>query len=584
MISSERENGKLSKQKRCPQKRGAYFFNYSSFFLPLLQSSRNSPLLFTRISARLIHSLSLQTKINDMNTSSYSREPPSPKRATPQNASVGAKVSHPSGNPQLGRKAKLSHLPGPTVDELLQRLNGNAPPTKMIGRKAPGTNGFFLACDAVPWKSSAQREAERLEAMRRQAEEEEEERKKKAKPEEVEEEEEDFLCTQEKRKSLSSQLLPSFVVASQDANKENVDVTRNVPYVKKSENVLKNALEVPLTTRGNDADVVVLDWKKQTAGTDDDVETDFIRSSLTPPKGGEKKKSGDDKSSGKRCVDVRVGSAALSARDGKKARFDVSKTREEKNDDVVVALDKSKEMQKLLVRSRALGRQVSSLSRRLNAFEQFFEDTVTARFEETNGFIFEVLTALSSAPRCVHPFLSAQPQREEEKADKKNASDSAEQKKQISTKPKKMSSKEKASMGLCFREAVTLDDFLDGYNTQVNLSPKRVLALTKAEKSKRSSYINYWKPFARIFRDALSDFETLFGDKAGEYIGEFELAMEEALVVSAEQTSRRAGEQKRWKPVASAFISASAETRETMRTSWNLKGIMNQMHLKTFTL
>ena len=111
------------------------------------------------------------------------------------------------------------------------------------------------------------------------------------------------------------------MVASQDANKENVDVPRNVPYVKKSENVLKNALEVPLKTRGNDADVVVLDWKKQKAGTDDDVEADFIRASLTPPKGGEKKKSGDDKSSGKRCVDVRVGSAALSARDGKKARY-----------------------------------------------------------------------------------------------------------------------------------------------------------------------------------------------------------------------------------------------------------------------
>jgi len=109
-----------------------------------LQSSRNSLLLFTRVSARLKHSLSLQTKINDMNTSSYSREPPSPKRATPQNASVGEKVSHPSGNPQLGRKAKVgpiyypNSLPGPTVDELLQRLNGNAPPTKTIGRKAPG--------------------------------------------------------------------------------------------------------------------------------------------------------------------------------------------------------------------------------------------------------------------------------------------------------------------------------------------------------------------------------------------------------------------------------------------------------------
>ena len=40
--------------------------------------------------------------------------------------------------------------------------------------------------------------------------------------------------------------------------------------------------------------------------------------------------------------------------------------------------------------------------------------------------------------------------------------------------------KEKVSMGLRFREAVTLDDFLDGYNTQVNLPPKRVLALTTA--------------------------------------------------------------------------------------------------------
>jgi len=120
--------------------------------------------------------------------------------------------------------------------------------------------------------------------------------------------------------------------------------------------------------------------------------------------------------------------------------------------------------------------------------------------------------------------------------------------------------KEKVSMGLRFQQAVTLEDFLDGYNTQVNLAPKRVLALTTAEKSKRSSYINYWKPFARIFRDALSDFETLFGDKAGEYIGEFELAMEEALVLSAgtlgQIESKQTSEQKRWKPVASAFISA----------------------------
>ena len=79
------------------------------FFFPFPSPIRHhrSSLLFTRISARLKHSLSLQTKINDMNTSSYSREPPSPKRATPQNASVGEKASHPSGNPQLARKTKL---------------------------------------------------------------------------------------------------------------------------------------------------------------------------------------------------------------------------------------------------------------------------------------------------------------------------------------------------------------------------------------------------------------------------------------------------------------------------------------------
>ena len=112
------------------------------FFLPLLQllqSSHHSSLLFTRISARY-------------------------------------------------------KLPGPTVHELLQRLNGNASPTKMIGRKAPGTNGFVLACDAVPWKSSAQREAERLEMMRQQAKE-------------------------EKGRRNSSQLPPSFATSSQDVDK-----------------------------------------------------------------------------------------------------------------------------------------------------------------------------------------------------------------------------------------------------------------------------------------------------------------------------------------------------------------------------
>ena len=67
-----------------------------------------------------------------------------------------------------------------------------------------------------------------------------------------------------------------------------------------------------MKTRVNDADVVVvLDWKKQKAEADDDDEADFVRTSLTPPRGGEKKNSGDDKSSGKRCVDRCVRSAAL---------------------------------------------------------------------------------------------------------------------------------------------------------------------------------------------------------------------------------------------------------------------------------
>jgi hypothetical protein len=98
-------------------------------------------------------------------------------------------------------------------------VNGNAPPTVTRVTNKQIRTHVVRACDAVPWKSSAQREAERVEALQRQAEEEEEEeeRKKKAKTEEAEAAEEDFLCTQEKRKSLSSQLLPSFVVASQDS-------------------------------------------------------------------------------------------------------------------------------------------------------------------------------------------------------------------------------------------------------------------------------------------------------------------------------------------------------------------------------
>ena len=98
-------------------------------------------------------------------------------------------------------RKQRSHLYTPNgVHALLQRVNGNAPPTITRIRKVPDTNLMFRACDAVPWKTSAQREAERVEALRRQ--EEEEEKKKKAETDE-EAEEEDFLSTQEKRKSLS---------------------------------------------------------------------------------------------------------------------------------------------------------------------------------------------------------------------------------------------------------------------------------------------------------------------------------------------------------------------------------------------
>ena len=156
-----------------------------------------------------------------------------------------------------------------------------------------------------------------------------------------------------------------------------------------------------------------------------------------------------------------------------------------------------------------------TLSSRLDTMEKVLVETINSRFEETNGFVFEVLTAMASTSSLSRR-ADEQFEQTSRRADEQIEQTAAKQK-QKSLKPikRKMSTKEKASMGLCFREAVTLDDFLDGYNTQVNLPPKRVLALTKAEKSKRSSYINYWKPFARIFRDALSDFETLFGDKAG---------------------------------------------------------------------
>jgi hypothetical protein len=252
-----------------------------------------------------------------MNTFLYGPLSTLPKRATPDNRSEGEEEPNRFQTPSHAQLSRKKASDGPIyfpngVHALIQRVNGKAPPSTTIGRKAPGTNLMFRACDAVPWKTSAQREAERVEAMRRQAEEAEEQKKKKAA--EADDDEEEVLCTQEKRKSLSSQLLPSFVAASsQDDDKENAEGCRGISGVKKRENISKNASKVPLKTRVNDADVVALDWKEQKAETagNEAEEADFVRASLTPPKGGEKKKNGDDKSAGKRCVDARDVSAAL---------------------------------------------------------------------------------------------------------------------------------------------------------------------------------------------------------------------------------------------------------------------------------
>jgi len=129
------------------------------------------------------------------------------------------------------------------------------------------------------------------------------------------------------------------------------------------------------------------------------------------------------------------------------------------------------------------------------------------------------------------------------------------------------------TMGLRFQQAVTLEAFLDGYNAQLTLYANKVSSLTLAEKSKRSSYINYWNPFAMIFGDALAEFEELFGEKAGEYIAEYELAMEEALEFCSSRGAERkyllttnAG--KRSRPFSVLLQQKSAHR---MRVNWNLK-------------
>ena len=50
----------------------------------------------------------------------------------------------------------------------------------------------------------------------------------------------------------------------------------------------------------------------------------------------------------------------------------------------------------LLQRTRTLEKQMHTLSSRLDTMEKVLVETINSRFEETNGFVFEVLTAMAS--------------------------------------------------------------------------------------------------------------------------------------------------------------------------------------------
>ena len=326
--------------------------------------------------------------------------------------------------------------------------------------------------------------------------------------------------------------------------------------------------------------------QKKGAQNKDEVETDVNDDSDDEVLATQDKVDNTDRPIGKRCVEKQSPVVAGSdLRDRKKARV------------VAVSVSKKTFFQK----SQALETKVLELSTRLDSFEK----TIETRFKETNELISKVLTKMTRADlfparadtvrserqnSIVRSEHKTQNVRSEQKNNtvrtKRKAARSIDQI-QKSNKATNLSMKEKVSMGLTFRFSETLDDFLDGYNARLLMSSEQLSKLTPGEKSARHSYLHHWKPFATVFRDAISDFETLFGEKAGDYIGEFEVAMEEALCsdVRSDCPNRNASKsQKRWKTVASEFISASSETREKMRMSWNLKGIMNQMHLKTFAL
>ncbi|CAL6296670.1 unnamed protein product [Bathycoccus prasinos] len=433
-----------------------------------------------------------------MNTSSYSRERPSPKRATPQNASVGAKVSHPSANPQLGRKT--NHLPGPTVDELLQRLNGNAPPTKMIGRKAPGTNGFVLACDAVPWKSSAQREAERLESM-------EEERRKKV-------------------KSLSSQLPPSFATSSQDVDKENAEGRRDVRDGKKCENVAKNALCAPLKTRVNESDDVSKNWKN-----DDDVDDeDFVRASLTPPKGGEKNENDDDKFSAHldriERANARTGSLILDAIEALGERVDENYNKIENLDrKVFVIMDREE-------REKAEREEREKTAR---------EDTASVNAKE--------------AP------------------DQGDEKDESKEKIANGINPE-------VYLGKTFRNCETLSEFLLGFERRENVpAPIRVL-LSASSLSSCTSYVHHYQKIVKHIRSVIREFHSNFLEKPDGY-DDFRsaahIAIEEVLARYAKERVKK--KTVTWHAAVKLYLTARDEDeRDVIEFEWNLSGAVRKAY------
>ena len=106
---------------------------------------------------------------------------------------------------------------------------------------------------------------------------------------------------------------------------------------------------------------------------------------------------------------------------------------------------------------------------------------------------------------------------------------------------------------------------MDGYNARLLMSSEQLSKLTPGEKSTHYSYLYYWALFATVFRDAISDFETLFGEETSEYINEFEVAMEEAVCsdVHSDCPNRNTSKShKRWRTRIGAHLCLVRNARE----------------------